>query len=48
MLALKTELNSIKSQLDDKNLRLWSRHTDSTNITEQIRFAVRREADPEM
>jgi hypothetical protein len=48
MLALKTELNSVKSQLDDKNLRLWSRHTDSTNITEQIRFAVRREADPEM
>jgi hypothetical protein len=43
-----SDLNAIKSQLDEKNLQLWKAHTKKTLLTKDVTIAVRDRVRAEM
>ncbi|XP_045614518.2 cap-specific mRNA (nucleoside-2'-O-)-methyltransferase 2 isoform X1 [Procambarus clarkii] len=46
--AMKISLNKTKEQLSDKDIEVWHSHTNNTNPTQKVSYAIRRHAQPEM
>nr|XP_053650178.1 cap-specific mRNA (nucleoside-2'-O-)-methyltransferase 2-like isoform X3 [Cherax quadricarinatus] len=46
--AMKVTLNKTKEQLSDKDIEVWHSHTNNTNPTQKVSYAIRCRAQPEM